>query len=58
MFDKINLYFATCKLRVVKIQDSIVDKKVVFVEIRVNFVEIQVSTNLFLQQFQHVFQQI
>ena len=30
MFDKINLYFATCKLRVVKIKDSVV-------EIQVNF---------------------
>ena len=37
MFDKINVYFATCKLRVVKIQDSSVDKKVVFVEIQGNF---------------------
>ena len=37
MFDKVNLYLATCKLRVVKRQDSIVDKKVVFVEMQVNF---------------------
>ena len=36
MFDKINLYFATCELRVVKIQDSVVDIQVVFVEIQVN----------------------
>ena len=30
MFDKINFYFATCKLRVVEIQDSVV-------EIQINF---------------------
>ena len=30
-------YFAACKLRVVEIQDSVVDIKAVFVEIQVNF---------------------
>ena len=30
-------YFATCKLRVAVIQDSVADIKVVFVEIQVNF---------------------
>ena len=34
----IDLYFATCKLRVVEMQDSVADIiKVVFVEIQINF---------------------
>ena len=37
MSAKINLYFATSKLRVVEIQDSVDDIKVVFVEIQVIF---------------------
>ena len=32
-----DLYFAICKLRVVEIQDSVVDIKVDFVKIQVNF---------------------
>ena len=32
-----DLYFATCKLKVVEIQDSVVDIQVVFVETQGNF---------------------
>ena len=47
MFDKINLYFATCKLRVVGIQDTVSDMQAVFIEIQVNFNKHQ----LVFQQF-------